>query len=318
MTRAAPLTIGLSTLMGCALPAWPPAGKCRHPTEARTYEVEIPQHGGRTAELHVPPGSPEEAVPLVIDLHFLGGSAFLENHVTGLRSLGDERGVAVLQPNGVDGAYNAGKCCGEPWRNNVDDVAFVEALLDEISSAACIDASRVYATGLSNGGMMAHRLGCELSERILAIAPVAAPLHVASCRPQQPVSVLYVHGTEDPVIPFAGGQGEPPIPIAGDLSFASSDETLAEWKRINQCEDAPSSQTAHGEKVTCTTYPCIGGVEVERCVVRGGGHTWPGGEPTTLIPGVLGTINDDLQASRYMLDFFLRQGHRGPLGRGRD
>ena len=101
-------------------------------------------------------------------------------------------------------SWNAGQCCGYAMHRGVDDVEFIRRLIDELIARHAVDPQRVYVTGVSNGGMMAHRLGCELSDRIAAIAPIAGSLGVA-CHPTSPVSVMIVHGTNDRHVPYEDG-----------------------------------------------------------------------------------------------------------------
>src|SRR5262249_57738455 len=99
---------------------------------------------------------------------------------------------------------NAGAGCGEGGMNMVDDVGFVGAILDKLQADVCVDTGRIYATGMSNGGFLSHRLACELSNRIAAVAPVAGVLGVPTCTPARPISVMHFHGTSDQLVPYNG------------------------------------------------------------------------------------------------------------------
>src|SRR5208282_2572641 len=159
---------------------------------------------GRTYLLHLPPVyDGKRLLPLVIVLHGGGGNAPGAVRMTGFSEKADKGGFVVVYPNGSGRlktrllTWNSGNCCGYALDNNVDDVGFIRALIDELVKTRSIDPKRVYATGMSNGGMMTYRLGCELSDKIAAIAPVAGALSVENCQPTNPVSVIIFHGTAD-------------------------------------------------------------------------------------------------------------------------
>jgi polyhydroxybutyrate depolymerase len=130
---------------------------------------------------------------------------------SGLNAKADQAGVLAVYPDGTGSRcsyfWNAGDCCGPAVWDGVDDVAFFDALLDDLAGAYSIDRQRVLATGMSNGAMMAYRLAAELSDRIAAIAPVAGRMATEGCRPRRPVPVLHFHGTTDEFIPFPPGTG---------------------------------------------------------------------------------------------------------------
>src|SRR5207248_5222098 len=135
--------------------------------------------------------------------------------------------------------------------NKGDDVAFVAQLLDDLAAVAHVDAKRVYATGMSNGAMMAYRLAAELSERIAAVAPVAGVLTVARCEPKRPVSVLHFHGTEDALVPLDGKYKNAPA----FFKLRSVEETTALWAKVNGCDGKQTTAVvedgqADGLKVT--------------------------------------------------------------------
>jgi polyhydroxybutyrate depolymerase len=148
---------------------------------------------------------------------------------------------------------------------------------------------------MSNGGVLAHRLACELSDRIAAIAPVAGVLGVPDCAPARPVSVLQFHGTLDTLVPFAG-----------NASFPAVAPTLAAWAARNGCDEHGVEILRQGDS-RCTSWPgCDDGAEVVLCVVDGGGHTWPGGQP---LPA-LGHTTSAISATDLAWSFF----ERHPMG----
>ena len=236
--------------------------------------------GGRTRRylLHRPP-RPAAPGPLVILLHGDAGNPRSVQRITGMDALADQEGWWVVYPQGSGWmdwpprSWNAGTCCGYARNARVDDVAFIRALIEALERAHPIDPARIYAAGLSNGGMMAHRLACELSDRLAAVAVVAGALTVPACAPAHPVPVLMIHGTADRYVPYEGGRGvleptgrlDPPV------------ETVSRfWVSQNGCTGAPSVQRTG--RVTRADYPgCAERAHVVLYTIDGGGHAWPGG-----------------------------------------
>jgi polyhydroxybutyrate depolymerase len=239
----------------------------------------------RTYVLHVPPALPAAAaLPLVFVLHGGGGAGRQIERETRFSDLADRYGFIAVYPDGVDRSWNDGR--GDPQigaqRANIDDVAFIAALIASLSQRYRIDGSRVYATGISNGGFMSQLLAARLSARIAAIAPVAAgmgPAVLASLRPEQPVSVLMINGTADRLVPFEGG------PVARNRgATAPVPEIVQKWAEVDRCAATPATSAlpdvdpADGSRVKVTTYsPCAQRTEVVLYTIDGGGHTWPGG-----------------------------------------
>ena len=248
----------------------------------------------RTARVHVPASyDPARPTPLVLDLHGYSMSGLTQAELTRLPAKADAAGFVVVHPDGTGAplGWNAGACCGTAASTGVDDVGFVDALLAELDARLCVDPRRIYATGFSNGGFLAHRLACERADVFAAIAPVSGVIGVATCAPSRPVPVLHVHGTADTVVPFAGSPG---------LGFPSVDATITGWIARDQCA-APAVETFAQGDARCVSYRgCAGGAEVALCTITGGGHTWPSGGP---FPG--GHQSTDLDATATIWDFFV-------------
>jgi len=269
-------------------------------------------HSGRDRDflVHVPPSySAAEATPLVIALHGGTGTAGRTEWMSGLSGVSDKEGFIVVYPNGVGRTWNDGR--GLPsfqaMRENVDDVGFIATLIDTLSQQFTIDQSRVYVTGMSNGGHMAHRLGVELADRIAAIAPVAAsmPLSVSKAAPPgKPMSVIQFFGTEDRHN-YWGGGGR-----AGGLALSVPD-VMGWWAHANRCATTPKVEAMpdvvdDGTRIRRETYAgCANGAEVILYAIEGGGHNGPGWQQYLPV-GEIGRTSRDMNASEAIWAFFSR------------
>jgi polyhydroxybutyrate depolymerase len=297
--NAIALCIVLAICLACRGPVPPPryCGDAVPPEPVQAIALHV---GGvaRRAIVLTPSGyDGHSRVPVVVAFPFFGGSPKRFVRLTDLATASEARGALLVVPEGIGGSWNAGGCCGEAYKRGVDDVAFTAALLDEVSSRYCVQDHRVVVTGMSNGALMAHRVGCELADRIHAIAPVAGPLHLAHCSPSRPISVLQLHGTADTQMPYGGGMGSPPVPVAGDLQFSSIDRSMQRWQRALGCDSAPRWGYRRGAASCQRWNGCSGGARLELCTLEGGGHTWPGGS----FPAALGPTSHDLSAGAYLL-----------------
>lgn len=265
----------------------------------------------RSAIVHIPPQY-DRTVAMPVVLAFHGGGANADNMVrfSGLNDKADQVGFIVVYPNGTGRlqrmlTFNGGNCCGQAAASGVDDVEFIRRLLDDVADAFTIDPKRVFATGMSNGGIMAYRLASELSDRIAAIAPVSGPMGTKTCNPTRPVSVIHFHGTDDEFAPFHGGRGEG---LSGTDFFSVPDSIVA-WVEADGCDPQPVTTTvpdtaADGTTVRRKAYgPGRAGAEVVLIVIEGGGHTWPGREPRL---ASLGKSTRDISANDLMWEFFQR------------
>ena len=164
---------------------------------------------GRSREyiLHVPPSyNGKVAAPLVIVLHGAVQGAANAQQMSGMSSLADQQNFIAVYPNGTGRlvTWNAGNCCGYAQRENVDDIAFLRALVAKLQKNYSIDARRIYVAGISNGAMMSYRAACEMSDVVAAVAPVEGAQNVP-CKPSAPVSLIVFHGTADRLVPYNGG-----------------------------------------------------------------------------------------------------------------
>jgi polyhydroxybutyrate depolymerase len=247
----------------------------------------------RTYIVHVPK-SYDGSKPYPVVLVFHGGGSNAEGMVKfcGLNETADKHGFVVVYPNGTGRlekqllTFNGGNCCGYAMNEKVDDVAFTRALLDELAKVVKVDQKRIYATGMSNGGIMAYKLASELADRIAAIAPVGGPMGTETCSPKRPVPVIHFHGTDDQFAPFKGGKGKG---VSG-TDFFSVDHSVNAWVKANGCKFEPvltkiADKAKDGTTATIKTYGGgKDGAEVVLVAIEGMGHTWPGQEPK-VIPG---------------------------------
>jgi polyhydroxybutyrate depolymerase len=216
---------------------------------ARRYDLFVPSGYDATVD-----------TPLVLNFHGLFGSPSQQADFSQFDGAAEAHGMLVAYPEGIGQSFNGGVCCGEASSSGIDDVAFARAIVADVSAKMCVDPSRVYATGMSNGGHMAHRLACEAADVFAAAASVTGVLSLAGpCTPSRPISMVQFHGTADNIVGFA------PVPAM-----------MADWAARNGCS-AVSETTFEQGDMHCETWPgCDAGVEVSSCTIDGGGHCWPG------------------------------------------
>jgi polyhydroxybutyrate depolymerase len=304
---------------------------------AGDYEQTLNSEAGvRTFEIHVPPGlDPSKPAPLVFALHGGGQNVYQFEGFAHIRPKSDSSGFVLVEADGTPAlgpsttpppaqdagvvleVWNAGNCCeyAAEVNDNVDDVGFVSAMIDTVESQICIDPKRVFATGFSNGGMLSHRLACQLSDRIASIVAVSGGNGQTDydktpnetlfpCNPGRPLPVLHIHGTQDACYPFDGGWG--PLSL---VTFQPVMVTIQDWLTRNGCgTGAPTNVLTNGA-ATCNMYPCPEAGEVELCTIDGGGHYWPGGDPwagaTVFCGSGQGALSDDIIANDAFWSWFV-------------
>ncbi len=266
----------------------------------------------RSYGLHVPASyDATKDVALLVALHGRLGTGSGQQKLAHLDEVSDQRGFLVVYPDGLNRSWADGRGGTPADHGGVDDVKFISALIDKLESRYRVDRTRVYATGMSNGGFMSGRLACDLSERIAALAIVGASLSesaAAHCHPAKPVSVLVIQGTEDPLVPFAGG------PLgrsnAGGVVL-SHDAAVQTFVETNHCPGEPTKEhivdkAQDGTSLDVTTHAsCAGGSEVVGYVVNGGGHTWPG-DMQYLPAALIGKTTQNLDGSSAIWEFLSR------------
>jgi polyhydroxybutyrate depolymerase len=229
----------------------------------------------RSAIVHVPRVARRgQKLPLVLAFHGAGGTGAFMAGYSGLQSLSDRAGFISVFPSAARPHRRWVMANEDP--GGPEDIEFVTQVLDLAEAMACVDPSRVYATGVSNGGGMAARLGCELSSRLAAIASVAGGYSLLdACRPARPVSVLEIHGTADRVVPYAG---RPPDGRGSVMGF------LSQWTAIDGCRGAARRSGYAPSAVMLRWSGCRDGTVVEHLRIYRGGHAWPGANPPDRAP----------------------------------
>jgi polyhydroxybutyrate depolymerase len=258
------------------------SGKPAQPRDS-TWTLHV---GGvdRKVQAHVPAGyDATKPTPLVLNFHGYTSNGAQQAALSGMSTRADSHVFVVLYPEGTGNptSFNGGGCCGSAATNKVDDIGFTRALITEAKTRLCVDDKRVFVAGMSNGGFMAQRIGCELADVVAAISAVSAPLAVASCAPARPMPVLSFHGTSDMTVSYNGD---------AQSGWPSAMASFSGWAMRDGCRDAMPAQTYKKGDVTCLTYSqCNAGAAVTLCTVQGGGHAWPGS--AIPLPGTTQNIN---------------------------
>jgi len=263
----------------------------------------------RSYHVHIPPKyDSKQPTPVVLAFH--GGLTNAESMIvfSELNTKSDRAGFIVVYPNGTGRlerilTFNGGNCCGYAMNNKIDDVEFTRRILDDLAKVSNVDPKRVFATGMSNGGIMSYLIASELSDRIAAIAPVGGTMGTETCHPKRAVSIIHFHGSDDEFVPFKGGKGKGP---SGN-EFYSVDHSIEAWVKANGCDKEPvvkkfPDTAKDGTTVTRKTYGSgRDGSEVVLVIIEGGGHTWPGHE---LRVKMLGKSTKNISANDLMWEFF--------------
>jgi polyhydroxybutyrate depolymerase len=264
----------------------------------------------RTYRIHIPKTyDPNKPTPVILAFHGATDNVdFLEAHCQ-LNQKSEIAGFIVVYPESADPSspdtlhFNTGS--PPNGIDYPDDVTFTSKLLDDLGTVVNVDKNRVFATGISNGGMMCYRLAAELSDRIAAIAPIAATMGLPEAHPKRPVSIIAFHGAADPIIPFESP--DPSEEPSDAPTIRSAMETIELWTAIDGCPADPRTErlptTVHdATSVTRNTYgPGKDNAEIILYIIRNGGHTWPG---TPGYKASLGLSSQNVSANDQMWEFF--------------
>jgi len=275
--------------------------------ESKTIKVGDAE---RSYNLFVPGKARGKKSPLVLVFHGGGGNAAQVERGTGFSELAVKEGFIVAYPQGTGNQWNDGRRF--PARRGTGspeaDLAFIRAMIDAITKEHKIDEKRIFSTGISNGGFFSHFLGAKMSDRLAAIAPVVGGIGkeiAEDFRPEKPVSVLIIQGTEDPLVPYGGGtvgrnRGE----------FISTDEAVRKWTDHNRTSSKPKISVPKEVNADDGCHVEIsqwnggkGGSEVHLYKLIGGGHSWPG--HGNRLPRVLvGDVCMEIDATAVVWEFF--------------
>ena len=250
--------------------------------------------------------------PLVIALHGgLGSAAQFEGN-SGLNDYAESNGFYVVYPNGISAienqailqTWNAGDCCGPAAQKNVNDIAFVESLIKHLRNSLSIDKRRVFVIGHSNGGMLAYKLACELSDEISGIGVQSASLAINQCQPTNPLSVVHIHGTSDKNFPIDGGVGSG---VAG-VPFRSARFAVDTLATSNKCEASPETSKIkeNTDLVIYSWKKCASYVGIRYIIVEGASHAWMGHPAqSNFANSYVGVPYEKLDSTKAILSFLL-------------
>jgi polyhydroxybutyrate depolymerase len=303
---AALLVVGLTALVSVAQdgPKKEPLAALSAGDHTRTLTLGEQK---RTYLVHVPKKyDPKTPTPVVLALHGAAMDGSMMVWFSGLNKKSDEAGFIVVYPSGTGvgpfRTWNAGGFTGKMAEGKADDVAFIGKLLDDLATVVTVNEKRVYACGMSNGGMMSYRLAAEFSDRIAAVAPVAGTIAIEESKPKRAVPVIHFHGSKDTIVPFEMTKGKAP----SFMKLKGVEESVQTWVKLNGCDEKPKMDTLSKDgdemKVTRTTYGSgKDGSEVVLVVIEEGGHTWPGQQPPV---GFIGKSAKNISANDLMWEFF--------------
>lgn len=271
----------LTLLAGCGLfradPEQPEVGPVSTMPSGSSAHTLVVDGQERAFRVYQPANlAPSTAVPLVVMLHGALGTGSQAETSYGWNAEADREGFVVAYPDGLSRSWAVSPdCCGPPARDGVDDVAFIQQLVATVADQRPVEPTRIYATGISNGGMLAYRLACD-TKLFAAIGPVAAT-QLGPCPSPTPTSVIHIHGTADQTVPFDGGPGKRdndgtgrnPVKIDGP----PISDLLGQWRTIGGCDSPVTTTTG---PVSTSAATCPGGRAVELVTVDDAGHQWPG------------------------------------------
>lgn len=269
----------------------------------RSYKLYSPTAAASLGEL-----------PLIVAIHGLSQSPDDLARLTGFNLEADRRGLHVVYPAAHAGNWNDLRDVdGVPaYDLDVDDTGFIRAVVAQVVATRDVDTSRIYAAGMSNGGMMVYRLAFQAPDLFAGFAAVVASIPVnqtTSYTPGGPVNMWISAGDADPILPYDGGE------VMGELKslgvMLSVPDSIGYWVAANGCNPDPVITTLPNREspnrtiVQHAVYAgCDDGGDVEVYGVEGGGHTWPGG-PAREATRAQGPISEDFDATSVIVDFFL-------------
>jgi len=305
-------------------------------------QVEIDDHP-RTYAVHLPQGyDSQQHYPVVILLHGRDQDATQMARLTHFNEFADKDSIIAVYPNAVNGRWSVGAGQPPPYRRGPyrrgpygpgypgprrppaerregaprsSDMQFLHRMLDKLAIHYSVDTRRIYAVGLGEGGFMAIRMGCNMADRIAAIAVVGAAMPRAlNCVPSRPIPALLINGTDDPIVHYDGGRYKD-----GLLHLLSAEDSAKEWARLNRCSEKPTESKLpsmqKGAKDTKVYFfdDCKENAQVALYAVKDGGHTWPGGEQY-MSEKEIGKTSHALDANETIWSFLVTRKISGESG----
>lgn len=272
-----------------------PFGISAQTDDAILFEEQTIRYDGRNRLflMYVPPQYDDiTPLPLVFVLHGGGGNPYMYDEMTEFGQKARDEGFILVYPAGTGRlprqllTWNSGYCCGYALEQDVDDVGFFRALVASLTSEYVIDSARIYVAGHSNGGMMAYRLGAEMSDVFAAVGVMAGTiggyptpdsdnLYIIP-QPENPVSIIHIHGLEDENVRYEGGENaDNTFSKRNDLSVA---DAISFWVNANRCAISPISESWDDGMVLVDTYACDEtNTAIKLISIVDGGHSWAGG-----------------------------------------
>lgn len=272
-----------------------------------TAAAETVRLGDRWYEIYLPARAP--GAPLILALHGGGGDPDQFASASGLARAAMRQGFAVAFPAGSGRrgerllTWNGGYCCGYAARQGIDDIGFLQRVIDDAAQRFGVDGSRVFLTGMSNGSIMAETFAARNPSRVRGVAGVSGTMDTSRNRVQGKVPALVIHGTADPMVPYAGGQGDTSLTRTDFSSVASVVRAFkAPWGALSE-SSRRIDRRDDGTAVVVTDYSKAGRVVVRLMTVEGGAHHWPGGRKARLTEGK----TQEIDANTEILRFFAMQ-----------
>jgi polyhydroxybutyrate depolymerase len=302
------IQICLFFLLSCTKETQPPVAEADQPALEKTISLNV-DGNDRSMIIYLPSGYNKAGkIPMILSIHGGGGTPLSMVDLANFRIIAEREKFAIVYPAGIQNNWNDGRPT-TPNQLGINDVNFFSSICDYMIANFSVDAGRIYATGISNGGFMSSRLACELSNKIAAIASVAASMEATTiapnCKPSRSVPVLYIQGTLDPLVPFLGGVGT----AGAGGTILSHAQVIDKWMTLNTCGTIPAitdiPDTA-GDGTTIRQRVFVNaanGVEVVSYVVNNGGHTWPLGKEY-LPESIIGKTSKNLNACEAIWTFF--------------
>ena len=273
--------------------------------EPGSNEIELTVNGDTHQTFVFVPSSYDGATPMptVLNWHGRGSNALEQVLYSGYQTLAEEEGFMVVHPTALVSPGDT----ATTWEliddqdKTRDDLGFADGLIDELIANWCVDANRIYTTGMSNGGFFSARLVCERAERIAGAVSVAGTYHLDDCEPSRPVPYLAFHGTDDETVPFNGsGQSnlvDDPDAVSVEFFEQVMPDEFAEFAVDFGCDAEATTETIGTEVIRHNYTNCDNGIAMSFFEITGGGHTWPGSALGVALVDVLGYQTMDVDAT---------------------